>query len=56
MTEEARAVDVVFEGELTLELTPPFDSEGVKEALQNDLGHTGVVVTEIFVAEGATDL
>ncbi len=47
----------LFEAEYTLdELDEPFDSAVVRQALQDALGFTGIIVTAVFNADGATDL
>jgi hypothetical protein len=51
-----RDVTVIFEAEYELTLEEPYDSAVVRQALQDALGHTGLLVLDVLIADGATDL
>lgn len=49
-------VTVLFEGTITVTLAAPYDAEAVRQEIQNRVGHTGVIVEEVLIADGAHDL
>ena len=52
-----RDIDVLFEAEYRLEdVEEPYDSAVVKQLLQDALGFTGITVTDVLTADGASDL
>ena len=54
MTE--RDIMVVCEIEYPLTIEEPYDSDVVRQYVQDAIGHTGAIVTEVLIAEGASDL